>query len=162
MKMTSAGIKYLAVHCSATKPSMNIGRDEIYTWHRRRGMRDVGYHYIIRRNGMIEKGRNDDTPGAHVRGYNTESLGICMVGGVDDSGASVDNYELEQYVSLAKLLEVLKLMYPNAAIQGHRDFPNVAKDCPCFDVKSWYYDTVTNNAGTNPIDAQGRPALVKG
>lgn len=143
-------VKYLAVHCSATTPSQDIGAVEIDKMHRLRGFLRIGYHYIIRRNGSVEKGREDNQVGAHVQNFNSVSLGICMVGGVKNStdvkrntnGAVAsliadDNFTDEQYKSLEILLKELKGKYPKAVIQGHRDFPNVAKDCPCFEVKAF-------------------------
>lgn len=128
---------YIVVHCAATPPTMNIGRSEIDRWHRQLGWLMIGYHFVIRRDGTVETGRNIDVPGSHVSGYNANSVGICLVGGVDSKGRSEANYTKEQYNALAKLLRELKVKYPNAIIQGHRDFPKVAKDCPCFDVRKW-------------------------
>lgn len=106
--------------------------------HRQRGFLKIGYHYVVRRGGTVEKGRKDSEVGAHVSGYNTGSLGICLVGGVRADGKTPEcNYTLQQYEALKVLLTKLKKVHTEATIQGHRDFPNVAKDCPCFDVKSW-------------------------
>lgn len=131
-------IKWLVVHCSATQATADIGRKEIDVMHRQRGFLKIGYHYVIRRDGTIETGRKENEVGAHVEGYNTGSLGICLVGGVQDDGKTAEcNYTLAQYESLRKLLHELKGRHTAAVIQGHRDFPNVHKDCPCFDVKAW-------------------------
>lgn len=137
-------IKYIAVHCSATKPSMDVSAERIAKWHKKRGFTDIGYHYYIRRNGSIELGRDLDDDGnvieetgAHVRGFNSVSIGICYEGGMAEDGASEDNRTQEQKMTLYNLLLVLQSAYPKAIIKGHRDFPNVAKSCPCFDVKSW-------------------------
>lgn len=155
-------VKYLAVHCSATKPSMDIGRKEIDRWHRDGGMKCIGYHYVIRRNGEVELGRSKEEVGAHVRGYNRESLGICLVGGIDDQGKPEDNFTLDQYVALAEILQELHQEFPEAEIKGHRDFPEVNKACPCFDVKAWWKDTVENTGRTNPVDRCDTPAILKG
>lgn len=128
---------FLAVHCSATQPKQDIGAAEIERWHRKRSFLAIGYHYVIRRDGTLELGRPDDTVGAHVEGHNSVSVGICLVGGVDAKLKPQDNFTPEQYDTLHKLLGQLKTKYPKAAIQGHRDFPNVAKACPSFDVKGW-------------------------
>ena len=138
--------EYIAVHCSATKPNMDIGADTIREWHvKGRGWRDIGYAYVIRRDGTAEKGRdlnNDgetfDDIGAHVRGYNSRAIGICLVGGLDYRGQPDANFTHAQYVSLADLISDLKIKFPSAIVQGHRDFPNVNKACPCFDVVSWW------------------------
>jgi hypothetical protein len=132
---------WLVVHCAATTPTMDIGRAEIDRWHRAQGWLMIGYHYVIRRDGKVETGRPEESVGAHVSGYNANSVGICLAGGVDAQGRSEDNYTSAQYAALAELLRDLRTRYPNAKVQGHRDFPKVAKDCPCFDVRSWVNET---------------------
>ncbi len=131
--------EYLVVHCSATPPEMDIGREEIDSWHRERGWSMIGYHYVIRRNGTIEPGRRGGFSGAHVKGYNTRSIGICMVGGVGIGTAKPENNFTDlQFATLRSLLTGLKQAYPDATIQGHRDFQDVYKACPSFDVTSWW------------------------
>lgn len=126
------------VHCSATKPSMDIGKKEIDTWHRQRGWLMIGYHYVIRRNGEVEVGRELEAIGAHVQDHNHDSLGICLVGGINDSGDPEQNFTEEQYNALATLLYQLKVVYPDAQVKGHRNF--AAKACPSFDVEEWWKD----------------------
>ncbi len=133
-------INYIAVHCSATKPSMDVPVERIDKWHKRRGWSGIGYHYYIRRNGAIFLGRDLKTPGAHVRGFNNESIGICYEGGIDEQGKAEDNRTKEQKQALKNLLIVLKQRFPQAFIKGHRDFPNVSKSCPCFDAEFEYSD----------------------
>lgn len=130
---------FIAVHCSATTEKMNIGAADIDKWHRQRGWACIGYHYVIRRDGTVEQGRDEAVIGAHVEGWNAASVGICMAGGVDanDVSKAVNNFTPAQFESLKKLLGELKTRYPKAKIQGHRDFPKVAKACPSFDVKAW-------------------------
>jgi N-acetyl-anhydromuramyl-L-alanine amidase AmpD len=128
---------FIAVHCSATQPKSDIGAPEIKRWHRERGFLDIGYHYVIRRNGVIDAGRPEHAAGAHVVGFNHNSVGVCLVGGINAQGKSENNFTPEQFERLEMLLRTLKDKYPKAVIQGHRDFPQVAKDCPCFDVKKW-------------------------
>ena len=94
-------IEDIVVHSSATKPSMDIGVDEIRQWHLARKFRDVGYHYIIRRCGEIELGRNISETGAHVRGHNKHSIGICMVGGLDEHGKAAPSFTQWQWAILA-------------------------------------------------------------
>jgi N-acetyl-anhydromuramyl-L-alanine amidase AmpD len=132
-------VDYIVVHCSATPEYMNIGVEEIRRWHRQRGWMDVGYHYIIRRDGTIEIGRPNTAPGAHARGFNHVSLGICLVGGVEsDKKAAERNYTHAQWDALGSLIADLYEMYPEAEILGHRDLPKVNKDCPSFDVRAWW------------------------
>ena len=134
-------VDFLVVHCAATPPSMDIGVNEIRAWHQKRGWFDVGYHYVIRRDGVAEKGRPENRPGAHVRGANEISLGICLVGGVDRNNQPEDNFMDAQMRTLKNLILELKGRYPSAGVIGHRDVPGVAKACPSFDVLRWYSDT---------------------
>lgn len=130
---------FIAIHCSATGPKQDFGAADIDKWHRAKGWKCIGYHYVIRRNGTVEEGREETTIGAHVENWNSVSIGICMVGGVDadDPKKAVNNFTPEQFASLKQLLVDLKIRYPSAIIQGHRDFPKVAKACPCFSVAEW-------------------------
>ena len=130
---------FIAIHCSATSEKQNFGAADIDKWHRAKGWACIGYHYVIKRDGTIEQGRKESQIGAHVADWNATSLGICLIGGVDadDRNRAEDNFTPEQYASLKTLLKELKTRYPKAKIQGHRDFPKVAKACPCFDVATW-------------------------
>lgn len=130
---------YIVVHCAATRPSMDIGAADIDRWHRAQGWACIGYHYVIRRDGTIEEGREEDAIGAHVSGHNTNSVGICLAGGVTekDVNKAENNFTPQQFESLKALLQDLKKKYPQAKIQGHRDFPGVKKLCPSFDAKEW-------------------------
>lgn len=130
---------FIAIHCSATSDKMNIGAADIDKWHRKNGWACIGYHYVIRRDGTVEEGRDEAVVGAHVANWNHNSIGICMVGGVDanDVSKAKNNFTEAQFASLKQLLVDLKGRYPKAKIQGHRDFPNVKKACPSFDVAAW-------------------------
>lgn len=133
---------FIAVHCSATKPLQDIGASEIRKWHvEDNGWSDIGYHSVIRRSGAIELGRPLHVSGAHVKGFNSRSVGICMVGGIDDNGNPEDNFTPEQWESLEVTLDYYHLIYPGAEILGHRDFPGVSKACPSFDVAAWLKET---------------------
>lgn len=129
---------YIAIHCSATKPGQDIGKADIDRWHRAKGWNGIGYHFVIRRDGTIEVGRPVDAIGAHVENFNAVSVGICMVGGIADNGKAENNFAEPQWVSLLATVKELKQRYPKASVQGHRDFPKVAKDCPSFDAKAWW------------------------
>lgn len=131
-------IRQIVVHCSATKPTADIGKQEIDRWHRARSFRMIGYHFVIRRDGLVEEGRPISVAGAHVRGHNKYSIGICMVGGVDDDLEPSNNFTEDQWSALEKLVLNLREQFPATEILGHRDFPNVAKACPSFDVKEWF------------------------
>ncbi len=131
-------IDALVVHCSATMPSMDIGVQEIREWHLARGFTDIGYHFVIRRDGRRELGRPIEQIGAHVLEHNATTIGVCLVGGVDEHKQPQANFMPEQYAELTNLLNELHAQFPHAQILGHRDFPHVAKACPSFDVRSWY------------------------
>lgn len=130
-------IKEIIVHCSATQASSDIGAKEIRAYHvRENGWKDIGYHYVIRRNGAVEKGRDDAVVGAHVQGHNANSLGICLVGGITPAGAGDVNYTEEQYSSLAALLQELHEKYPSAGLFSHKEF--APKFCPGFTARDWW------------------------
>lgn len=130
---------FIVVHCSATPPSQDIGADEIREWHKARGWRDIGYHHVIRRNGKLEIGRPPMAVGAHARGYNAVSVGICLVGGVDDEGKPEANFTRAQYARLEDLVRNMVRLYgPDVAVVGHRDLPDVSKACPSFCVPCWW------------------------
>jgi N-acetylmuramoyl-L-alanine amidase len=141
-KLKPEAVKFIAVHCSATSPKQDVGAVDIDRWHRMRGFIKIGYHYVIKRDGTVEVGRPITEVGAHIEDFNHCSIGICMVGGVDASKAMKpeNNFTPEQFTALTKVLTQAKKDFPNAVIQGHRDFPKVAKACPSFDVKAWVAD----------------------
>lgn len=130
--------KYIAIHCSATRPAMDVGAKEIRSWHKAQGWEDIGYHFVIRRDGRVEKGRPVDAIGAHVAGFNATSVGVCMVGGLSQKKMEPDNnFTTEQWASLKDLVGKLVEKYPGAIVRGHRDFPKVNKACPSFDAIAW-------------------------
>lgn len=135
--MARAKTDLIIVHCSATPPAMDIGVKEIDRWHRARHFLKVGYHYVIRRDGTVEPGRDLYEPGAHAKGYNFRSVGVCLVGGVaEDKKTPENNFTTEQFESLEVLLRGLRDTYPGAEIIGHREV-NPHKACPSFDVQEW-------------------------
>lgn len=127
---------FIVVHCAATKASMDIGVREIRQWHVQQGWLDIGYHFVIRRNGTVENGRPHDVIGSHVKGYNSRALGICLAGGIDDNGKPENNFTPEQFASLKLLLIAQKRQYPQAKIVGHHDLDS-GKACPSFKVSEW-------------------------
>lgn len=143
-------IKYIVLHCSATKEGVPFGIEDIGRWHRQRGFRKVGYHYVILLDGTIRKGRDIAQVGAHVQGSNANSIGICYIGGLDADGKPKDTRTEEQKASLFFLLQQLREQFPDAMICGHRDFsPDLNGDgiiepwewmkaCPCFDAIDEY------------------------
>ena len=116
---------------------MDIGHKEIYDWHvNGNGWKDVGYHFIIRRDGAIEKGRSATVWGAHAKGYN-DRLGVCMVGGKAHADQHANNFTPDQWETLKSLVLEKKSMYGfgEKDIIGHNQISS--KSCPSFDVKKW-------------------------
>ncbi len=138
LKKSKRKIDYIVVHCTATKEGRNHSAKEIDLWHKRLGWRGIGYNYVIQLDGKIELGRDVDEIPSHAKGYNSNSIGVVYIGGVDINLKPKDTRTTEQKEALLTLLKELKTLYPNAIIQGHRDFPKVAKACPCFDAKKEY------------------------
>ena len=130
-------IKELIVHCSATPEGKDYSVDTIRQWHLQRGFSDIGYHYVIYRDGSIHIGRDESIIGAHCTGHNTNSIGVCYIGGCASDGKTPkDTRTTEQKQSLVKLLKELKTKYPQASIHSHKDFAN--KACPSFDATKEY------------------------
>lgn len=145
----------IVVHCSATRPSQDIGAAEIRGWHLKRGFNDIGYHLVIRRDGRIETGRAADEIGAHVSGFNATSVGVCLVGGLDENGKpadvlsplAFDTFTVQQMTAAHTAIAFLRRVYPKAKVVGHRDLsPDLDKDgtvekhewlktCPGFDAR---------------------------
>ena len=139
MKKSKRTIHYLVVHCSATPEGRDHTAKDIDLWHRQRGFNEIGYNYVVRLDGKIEGGRDVDKIPAHVTNHNKDSIGICYIGGIDKKTLQPkDTRTAEQKEALKKLLTELKALYPEAEILGHRDFPGVAKACPCFNAKDEY------------------------
>lgn len=130
-------ITHLIIHCADTYARMDIGVDEIRQWHKDRGWSDVGYHFVIRRDGTVDDGRNVAIPGAHAKGMNAHSIGICMVGGKADDGGPEDNFTDEQWNALAPVVNDLLELFPGADVMGHCDVPGAHKTCPNFNVREW-------------------------
>lgn len=124
-------IEKIILHTADTPATMDIGADEIRDWHvNERGWADIGYHYVIRRDGTLERGRDESRQGAHAAGHNHNSLGVCLVGGKPDC-----NYTAAQWACLEALVRDLLKRHPGAEVIGHRDVSN--KSCPRFDAKAW-------------------------
>ena len=130
-------INEIIIHCSATPAGKDYTVDDIRWWHKQQGWTDIGYHYVIYRDGTIHEGRSIDIAGAHCTGHNTHSIGVCYIGGVQRNGKTPsDTRTHAQKEALARLLGELKVIYPIARIHGHRDFAN--KACPSFDATREY------------------------
>lgn len=132
-------INKIIIHCSATREGQAFSVDTIKQWHLNRGWSDVGYHYIVHLDGSISYGRDINKRGAHVKGHNTGSIGVCYVGGVETDGKTPkDTRTPEQKESLLDLIKTLKRLNSNAVVYGHRDFSS--KACPSYDATTEYKD----------------------
>lgn len=125
-------INKIIIHCSATPEGRHVGIDEIDCWHRAAGFRRIGYHFVIYLDGTVVSGRPIEEVGAHCRGQNSDSIGICYVGGTDSYGNPRDTRTTHQRRALIELVKSLKSRFPDARIYGHNDF--AAKACPSFNV----------------------------
>ena len=143
----------IIVHCSFTKPREGqhprIGVQEIRRWHtdpkpKGRGWSDIGYHYVIKRDGTLQLGRPLERAGAHVRGQNKHSVGLCLVGGMNKrTGKAVNDYTDAQWQTLTMVVGGLVHQFVGAKVSGHNNWTN-AKTCPNFDVKEWW-KTITGD-----------------
>jgi len=129
-------INKIIVHCSATKEGNNVTASTIDQWHKDRGWRCIGYHYVVTLDGTIEYGRSIYETGAHVKNQNEGSIGVCYIGGLGSSMEAKDTRTPEQKESLLLLLKTLKKMHPAATIHGHNEFST--KACPCFNANEEY------------------------
>ena len=131
-------INKIIVHCSATREGENIPVETIRKWHvEGRGWSDIGYHFYIDLQGEIFNGRDIAKIGAHCKGQNRNSIGICYCGGVESDGKTPKDTRLDcQKDSLLAVLRTLKAMYPDATIHSHRDYAR--KACPSFDATEEY------------------------
>ena len=133
-------IDMIVIHCGATPNGRHNTVEDIDKWHHANGwqrkaaamrafnprLSSIGYHYVIYTDGTIRTGRSEDEIGAHAAGYNTRSIGVCLLG--------TDRFTPEQWESLA---EVIRRIGEGRKVIGHRDIPGVKKSCPGFDVAQW-------------------------
>lgn len=131
-------ITEIIIHCSATPEGKDYTVADIDRWHKARGWKGIGYHFVIYRDGSIHIGRPKSEVGAHCTGHNANSIGICYIGGLsfpskgERGGLPKDTRTPQQKDSLRALIEQLKEEFPEVTIHGHNEFAN--KACPCFDV----------------------------
>lgn len=126
-------ITEIIIHCSATTEGKDFTVEDIDRWHRQRGFDSIGYHFVIYRDGSIHAARSKYQIGAHCKGHNTISIGICYIGGLSTDGKPKDTRTAAQKASLHALVEQLQEEFPLVTVHGHNEF--AAKACPCFDVQ---------------------------
>ena len=125
-------INSIIIHCTASPMGLAQSVADIRKDHLKRGFDDIGYHFVIRLDGNIDVGRQLEVVGAHAYGHNNDSVGIAYVG-----GELTDTRTFEQKRSMLALIKILRSVFPQTTIRGHRDLPGVRKRCPSFEVKDW-------------------------
>jgi len=129
----------IILHCSATREGKDFSADTIRDWHvNGRGWSDIGYHWVIRLDGSIEVGRPLEKSGAHTKGHNKDSVGVCYIGGCDADGKPKDTMNPEQEKAWRMIVMSLRTLYGDLTIHGHNEFAN--KACPSFIVKEKFAD----------------------
>lgn len=148
--MKTEDIRYIVVHCSATRSTVDYPETQLEQDHKARGFKRAGYHFYIRKSGSIIPLRPLDEVGAHVRGHNSHSWGVCYEGGLDATGQPADTRTEAQRRALRLLLIRLHRLAPKSIILGHRDLSpdrdgdgevephEWIKMCPCFDARQAY------------------------
>lgn len=155
-------IDLIVIHCSATRADRSLTPDDLETQHRRRGFNGTGYHYYIRKDGTVHITRPIERIGAHVKGWNTSSVGICYEGGLDCHGRPADTRTLAQRATLHLLVHQLLETFPGSRVCGHRDLSpdrngngeiepeEWIKACPCFEVKAEFGVAVARHLNSQP------------
>ena len=134
-------IDEIIVHCSATPEGLDVSMADIRRWHvEERGWSDVGYHFVVTLDGTVHIGRPLDRPGAHCKGRNGNSIGICYVGGLDSDMVPKDTLLPVQERSMKKLIKAIRLLLGDVEINGHNQYSS--KACPCFNVKEKFADLI--------------------
>jgi len=128
---------FIVIHSTGTPPAMDhVDIKLVDDWHRKRGWLKIGYHYLIKKDGTIETGRNPHEVGAHCKGYNGKSVSVCLVGGVDENGNPDPYFTAFQWEALFSLTNALTFMFKGAKVVGHGEL--VGSKCPGFSVKKWW------------------------
>lgn len=145
-------IHTIVIHYSATYPDQDMTRADIDKMHKKRGFREIGYHWFIRRDGTLEEGRAEGTLGAHVKRHNSGTIGICFAGGIERSTGSnvgVWNPTPEQEKTMLALIADIQKRHPTARkVVGHRNLG--PSQCPGRDdVAAWWAENGGNKARTS-------------
>ena len=126
-RLKMGDINKIVIHCSATPNGRPTSAADIHNWHKQKGWSGIGYHYVIGVKGKLDQGRPEYWQGAHAKGHNYKSLGVCIIG--------TDIYSKEQWSTLENLVRELLIKYPDAEVIGHNEVSD--KTCPGFDVQWW-------------------------
>lgn len=124
----------IIIHCTGTVPSNSTTVEAVRDYHvKHNGWKDIGYHYLIYLDGSIHQGRPIDQAGAHCKNHNSNTIGICYVGGLDENKKPKDTRTVRQVAAIRQLVQSLKVCFPTIKkVSGHYMYDN--KACPCFDV----------------------------
>jgi N-acetylmuramoyl-L-alanine amidase len=131
-------LRSIIIHCSATREGQDVSVETIRDWHTSppRNWSDIGYHFVIGLDGTVFRGRPINKQGAHTRGQNADSIGICYIGGVDKDLNPKDTMTEIQDISLLELVKSLRLIFGELNLHGHNEYSS--KACPSFDVQEKY------------------------
>lgn len=128
-------INRIILHCSATEEGREYSVADIDAWHKKRGWKGIGYHYVLYLDGTIAIGRDVADQGAHVSGENSDSIGVCYIGGLRN-GSPEDTMTAMQDMSFMMLVNSLRVVFGPLSLHGHNEFSN--KACPSFEVADKY------------------------
>ena len=126
----------IVIHCTQTPEDMDVDVEKVTTWHKNRGFDTIGYHYLIKRDGTLQVGRDEDVTGAHAVAVNGTSIGVALVGGGTVDMGWENNFESVQFETLKSILLKLKDKYDIKKIIGHYEV-DTKKECPSFNVPGW-------------------------
>ena len=147
----------LIIHCTATRSEWWKTRsathkvNEVRKWHMKdNGWSDIGYHFLIDRDGKVVEGRPLERSGAHTKGHNKSSIGIALFGGHGGSENDQfgDHFTPAQEAALRALIDRLQSQFGSLKVSGHNQY--AAKACPCFKVPEWYCKMPTR---TSPVES---------
>lgn len=136
--LTRQNVYYIIVHCTATRRDQDYTPEQMEKDHKGQGYYTTGYHFYIRKDGTITQHRPLNEKGAHCKGWNSHSIGVCYEGGYDNKWKPADTRTEKQKAALRRLIDWLLRRFDNASVLGHRDMPGVNKACPCFDAELEY------------------------
>jgi len=133
--MNPANTKHLTIHCAATPEGRDVRAATIGQWDIAK-FGQISYHHVIELDGTAHRTLRDDQRGAHTGGHNTGNIGVCYVGGCDKNMNAKDTRTPAQKATLRRIVAEYRARFPAIIVLGHRDWPNVNKACPSFDVKT--------------------------
>lgn len=165
---TDSAVTHIVLHYSATPIERDFTAADIDKMHRDRGFNEIGYHYFIRKDGTVETGRDLSQPGrfevgAHSRGENSQSVGICFEGGVRAAAPNIgfDSRTAAQTAAMIGLIDDLQTRFVGAIVEGHRDMPGAATQCPGFSGREWWSSVLKSRQGNPPRDSKAKSTTLQ-